>query len=104
MPKTEEEIAQERAKAQEQLESILSTSRPKNLGAGLATGVNNIVGGAVGAAGIAVLAPTMGLALGLRGGGLLGGTYRSTWNLGPTFICGHCLDGVLPSSYLIYCM
>lgn len=103
MPKTEEEIAQERAKAQEQLESILSTSRPKNLGEGLATGVNNIVGGAVGAAGIAVLAPTMGLALGLRGGGILGGTYRSTWTLGSTFMWA--LFGWCPSkSYLIHYM
>ena len=71
--KTEEEIAQERAKAKEELEAILSTSRPKNLGEGLSSGVNNIIGGAVGAAGVAVLAPTMGLALGLRSGGIIGG-------------------------------
>ena len=71
--KTDEELAAERAAAQEQLESILSTSRPKNLGEGLSTGVGNIVAGAVGAAGIAVLAPTLGLAVGLRGGGILGG-------------------------------
>jgi curved DNA-binding protein CbpA len=71
--KTEEEIALEREKAKEQLEAILCTSRPKNLGEGVSTGLNNIISGAVGAAGVAVLAPTVGLAFGLRSGGIIGG-------------------------------
>lgn len=84
--KTEEEIAQERALAQEQLEAILSTSRPKNLGEGLSSGINNIVSGAVGAAGVAVLAPTVGLAMGLQSGGILGGAIG---------IAGGAIVGVL---------
>jgi DnaJ domain len=71
--KSAAELAAERAAAQEQLEAILSPSRPKNLAEGVSSGVGNIVAGAVGAAGIAVLAPTLGLAVGLRGGGILGG-------------------------------
>jgi DnaJ domain len=71
--KTSEELAVERAAAQEQIDAILSTSRPKNLAEGVGTGIGNIVSGAVGAAGVAVLAPTLGLAIGLRGGGIIGG-------------------------------
>jgi hypothetical protein len=71
--KSAAELEAERAAAQEQLEAILSTSRPKNLAEGVSSGVGNIVAGAVGAAGIAVLAPTLGLAVGLRGGGIIGG-------------------------------
>ena len=38
-------------------EAILSTNAPKNLREGVAQGVSNIVGAAVGAAGVAVLLP-----------------------------------------------
>lgn len=40
--------------------------------------VGNIVGGAVGAAGVAVLAPTVGLAQGAKHGGILGGIIGVT--------------------------
>lgn len=71
--KTPEELQREREEAQKQLEQMLSASRPKGLKEGLTSGTSNIVQGAVGAAGIAVIAPTMGLAVGLQRGGLVGG-------------------------------
>ena len=43
------------------------------MGYGIASGVGNIVGAAVGTAGILVLAPTAGLGVGLAQGGILGG-------------------------------
>ena len=46
---------------------------PKHLGYGIASGVGNIVGAALGTAGILVLAPTAGLGVGLAQGGILGG-------------------------------
>lgn len=39
----------------------VDTSAPKGIGQGITAGVGNIVGGAVGAAGIAVMAPTLGM-------------------------------------------
>jgi len=71
-------IEKEREEASAQLESILSTSRPKNLQQGLGRGVGNIVAGAVGAAGVAVILPTAGLAMGMRQGGILGGIVGVT--------------------------
>lgn len=70
---TAEEQQREREEAKQQLENLLNTSRPKNLGEGVSGGLSNIVAGAVGAAGVAVLLPTIGLATGLRGGGIIGG-------------------------------
>jgi hypothetical protein len=43
------------------------------LGYGIASGFGNIVSAAVGTAGILVLAPTAGLGVGLKQGGILGG-------------------------------
>ena len=43
------------------------------MGEGLKSGVGNILGGALGAVGVAVVAPVAGGAMGLRGGGLIGG-------------------------------
>ena len=62
--KKKEELEAERAEAQKQLEQILSSSRPKNLGEGLSSGLSNIVAGAVGAAGVAVLGECYTLAYG----------------------------------------
>lgn len=76
--KSLDELEAERVEAQNQLDKILSTSRPKNLQQGLGQGVSNIVTGAVGAAGVAVLLPTIGLTTGLRSGGLLGGVLGVT--------------------------
>jgi DnaJ domain len=71
--KTPEELKRERDEAKEQWDQIMSTSRPKNLGEGVSTGVSNVIAGAVGAAGVAVLLPTLGLVTGARGGGIVGG-------------------------------
>lgn len=68
--KTKEELEAEQQAAKEQLQAILDSSRPKHLGHGVVSGVGNIVGGAVGAAGIAVLAPTLGLGVGAKHGGI----------------------------------
>lgn len=64
--KTKEEYEKERAEAAKQLEALMHMNAPKNLGEGVTTGVGNIIQGAVGAAGVAVLLPTMGLAVGAR--------------------------------------
>jgi hypothetical protein len=78
MPKSQEELQKEQEEAKKQLNQMFAQSRPKNFQDGLGTGVSTIVGGAVGAAGIAVLAPTAGLAMGLQKGGLIGGVVGVT--------------------------
>ncbi len=52
---------------------VPSAISPKHLGYGITSGVGNIVGAAVGTAGILVMAPTLGLGVGLAHGGILGG-------------------------------
>ncbi len=74
--KTAKELEQEQAL--KQLNALLDASRPKGLKEGLGSGLSNIVQGAVGAVGIAVLAPTLGLAVGATGGGILGGIVGLT--------------------------
>ena len=64
--------------ATQQVESILDASRPKNLVQGVTSGVGNILMGAVGSVGCAVLLPTTGLIAGLKGGGLIGGVLGVT--------------------------
>ena len=54
---SKEELEAEQQAAKEQLQTILDTSRPKHLGYGISSGVSNIVAGAVGAVGVAILAP-----------------------------------------------
>ena len=76
--KTKEDLEKEQKEAAEQLAQMLKTTKPKNLQQGVSRGVGNIVGGAVGACGIAVLAPTVGLASGIRGGGIIGGALGLT--------------------------
>jgi len=76
--KSKEELEKEQKEAAEQLSQMMKTSKPKNLGQGLQRGVGNILAGAVGGVGIAVLAPTMGLAAGARGGGIIGGAVGVT--------------------------
>eukprot|EP00584_Thalassiosira_punctigera_P001925 CAMPEP_0172543472 /NCGR_PEP_ID=MMETSP1067-20121228/13860_1 /TAXON_ID=265564 ORGANISM="Thalassiosira punctigera, Strain Tpunct2005C2" /NCGR_SAMPLE_ID=MMETSP1067 /ASSEMBLY_ACC=CAM_ASM_000444 /LENGTH=559 /DNA_ID=CAMNT_0013329897 /DNA_START=138 /DNA_END=1817 /DNA_ORIENTATION=+ len=71
---TREELEAEQQAAKEQLQAILDSSRPKHLGYGITSGVGNIVSGAVGAAGVIVLAPMMGTAVGAKEGGVVGGT------------------------------
>lgn len=74
----EEKRKQEAEEAKQQLNDMLKQTAPKNLGQGLTTGVGNILGAAVGAAGIIVLVPTVGLAAGVKHGGLLGGIVGLT--------------------------
>jgi hypothetical protein len=76
--KSKEELGKEQEEAKEQLERILSSSRPKNARQGFVNGVNNVLAGAIGGVGVAVLAPTVGLASGLKQGGLLGGIVGLT--------------------------
>jgi len=72
--KSKEDLEAQQQAAKEQLQAILDSSRPKHLGYGVASGVGNIIGAAVGAVGIAVLAPTIGLGVGAKQGGIVGGT------------------------------
>ena len=71
--KSKEELEKEQQEAKEQLEQLLKAGRPKNFREGAATGVSNILAGALGGAGVAVLGPTAGFAMGLQKGGLVGG-------------------------------
>jgi hypothetical protein len=77
-PKSSDDLAAERQKARDELDAILSKSRPKNLQQGMGRGVGNIVAGAVGAAGVAVMMPTLGLATGAKHGGILGAVVGVT--------------------------
>lgn len=70
--KTREELKKEHNEAQAKLDALLNQTKPKNLRQGIGTGVNNILSGAIGGAGVAVLAPTMGFASGLKNGGIVG--------------------------------
>lgn len=71
--KTPEELKKEQAEAKAQLDAMFAQSKPKNLAQGVGTGVSNIVSGAVGGVGVAVMAPTAGLAMGMKNGGIIGG-------------------------------
>jgi DnaJ-domain-containing protein 1 len=90
--KTKEQLEKEQAEAKEKLESLLSMNRPKNLTQGVSKGVNNIVGGAIGGVGVAVLAPTLGLGVGLKQGGIIGGALG---------LVGGAVIGVLGGAGLI---
>lgn len=68
----------ERDEAKVQLDQLLKQTRPKNLSEGVSGGCSTIVSGAVGGAGVAVLLPMMGLAAGVRGGGIVGGAVGVT--------------------------
>jgi hypothetical protein len=68
----------EAEEASKQLERILDTTRPKNAVQGVTSGVSNIVAGAVGAVGVIILAPTIGLAAGTRSAGIVGGVVGFT--------------------------
>lgn len=73
-PKSKEELEAEQQAAKEQLNLLLNQSRPKHVGYGVTSGVSNVVQGAVGGVGLAVLAPAAGLAQGAKQGGFVGGT------------------------------
>jgi len=68
--KTPEEIDAER-----KLNDLIDTTAPKGFGQGMKRGVGNILSGAVGAVGVAVLMPTLGLAAGYRQAGIVGGIF-----------------------------
>ncbi|KAL3929422.1 MAG: hypothetical protein SGBAC_012219 [Bacillariaceae sp.] len=98
--KTEEELQKEQEEARKELDQLLKKSKPKNLADGLGQGVNSIVGGALGGAGIAVLAPTAGFAAGVKRGGILGGIAGATGGVvvgaigGAGMILGGAVSGV----------
>ena len=62
------------AAVDEEMTMILNETRPKHLGAGLWSGVQAIVGGGIGATGIAILTPIQGAVRGARESGIIGGT------------------------------
>lgn len=76
--KSKEELKLEQQEAADQVARLLKTSKPKNLSQGVKSGVGNILAGAVGGVGVAVLAPTVCLAGGLRSGGIVGGALGVT--------------------------
>lgn len=92
MPKSPEELQKEQEEAKAQLESMFAQSKPKNLAQGVGSGVSNILAGAVGGAGVAVLAPTAGLAMGLQNGGLIGGVLG---------VAGGAVVGVLGAATML---
>lgn len=71
---SKEKMETEQAAAKEQINLLLNRSRPKHLGYGITSGVSNVVQGAVGGVGLAVMASTFGLAQGAKQGGIVGGT------------------------------
>jgi hypothetical protein len=98
--KSKEDLEKEQQQAKEQLEQILKSSQPKNARQGLTNGVNNVLAGAIGGVGIAVLAPTVGLGAGLKQGGILGGVVGLTGGAvigvvgGAALVVGGAVSGV----------
>jgi len=76
--KKTEEQQKELDEAVKDLNAVIGKNRPKNVVDGTTAGVGNIVGGAVGAVGVVVLMPTLGLAVGTKQGGILGGILGVT--------------------------
>lgn len=64
--------------AKEQIDAMLNRSRPKTLRQGVAQGVSSILGGALGAAGIAVITPFVSASAGSKKGGIIGGVFGFT--------------------------
>lgn len=84
MPRSESErLRREQNEAQEHVEAILRQTRPKNFREGFFRGVNDIIAGALGAIGVAILAPAAGFAVGREAGGCCGGLFG--------LVCGTCL-------------
>ena len=83
---------QRQEEAKQQIDSLLDASRPKNLAQGVTSGVGNILMGAIGSVGCAVLLPTTGLIAGLKGGGIIGGILGVT---------GGAVAGVLGAAALV---
>ena len=71
--KSKEQLQKEQQEAKEALDEILKQSKPKNFREGARKGFNNVMAGALGGVGVAVLAPTVGLGIGMEKGGILGG-------------------------------
>ena len=100
--KTDAELQKEQEDAKQALEQLhlFQSSAPKDAAQGFNRGVSNIVGGALGGAGILVLAPTAGLAMGMKNGGLLGGIVGVTGGAvvgvlgGAGMILGGAVSGV----------
>ena len=104
--KTAKELEQE--EALQQINAMLDTNRPKNFREGVGSGVGTIMQGAIGAVGIAVLAPTIGLAAGAKQGGLLGavvgvtgGAVVGLLGAGAMAVGGTSIEEMLITKYVI---
>jgi hypothetical protein len=71
--KTKEQLVKEQQQAQEELDQLLKSTKPKNFREGARRGLNNVVAGALGGVGVAVLAPTVGAGMGYEKAGVVGG-------------------------------
>mmetsp|Transcript_8455 Transcript_8455/g.18230 ORF Transcript_8455/g.18230 Transcript_8455/m.18230 type:complete len:554 (+) Transcript_8455:210-1871(+) len=93
----EQEAESKYERANEEVESILGTTKPKHIGEGISSGLGCILRGAVGACGAVVLFPTICGVEGQRhGGGIFGGvTYASTGAVAGVVIGADCLGGGL---------
>ena len=67
------DVEKEQEKAAQDLQALLNSTRPKNLVQGVSSGLNNVLLGAIGGIGALVLAPTVGMKLGVEKCGVLGG-------------------------------
>lgn len=65
----------EQEEAEAQLNDLISMTAPKGFVSGVTSGVNNILAGAVGAVGVVILAPTVGLVAGTQAAGIFGGLF-----------------------------
>ena len=106
--------------AQADIQMILNETRPKHFGHGVWSGVESIVGGGIGAIGIAVLTPVQGAAMGARHGGILGGAagalggtvvgvvQAASVAAGGEWFCGSCSSSMMMTTTfdciaLIFC-
>ena len=71
----------EQRAAKEKIDAALNRTRPKTLRQGVVKGVGNILGGALGATGIAVVTPFVSASAGSKKGGIIGGVFGFTGGL-----------------------
>lgn len=88
---------QEYDTARDDINVILNETRPKHVGDGIISGVDHILRGAVGAAGIAVLVPGLAAAKGHQKGGVVGGAIGGVAGVvvGTVAAAGTAVGGVV---------
>lgn len=98
--KSKEELEKEQQAAKEEITAMLEGTRPKNLRAGITSGLGNVVAGAVGGCGMVVLSPIAGAALGKEqygvagaAAGLVGGAVVGVVG-GAAMIVGGAVQGI----------